>query len=61
MDGSSEDVLLRMRENAGAFEAQSDRRDDNVHDGKHCARAAMFVHTARRLVPVPSHRCMTNL
>ena len=33
MDGTDDDVLLRMRENAGSFEAQSDRRDERVNDG----------------------------
>ena len=34
MDGTDEDVLLRMRENAGAFEAQSDMKDAKVNDGE---------------------------
>ena len=33
MDGTDEDVLARMHEQAGSFETQSDRRDERVNDG----------------------------
>ena len=34
MDGSDADVLERMRDNAGAFEAQQDHKDNKVNDGE---------------------------
>ena len=37
MDGTDEDVLLRMRDQADNFEGQTDRRDDKVNDGKNYA------------------------
>ena len=33
MEGTSDEVLYRMREQADAFESQTDRRDDKVNDG----------------------------
>ena len=35
MDGSDADILERMRDNAGGFEAQSNNQDDKVNDGNH--------------------------
>lgn len=33
MDGTDAEVIERMREQAGAFEHQSDKKDDRVNDG----------------------------
>ena len=37
MDGTDQDVLERMRDNAGAFEAQSNKVDERVNDGANYA------------------------
>jgi hypothetical protein len=33
MDGTDQDVLERMRENAGAFEVQANKADERLNDG----------------------------
>ena len=33
MEGSDADIIMRMREQAGSFEAQTNNKDDRVNDG----------------------------
>ena len=47
MDGTSEEVLERMRDNAGAFEHMQDRTDEKVNDGANYKVSAAGVATHR--------------
>ena len=55
MDGTSEEVLERMRDNAGAFEHMQDRTDEKVNDGANykvgAPRAWRRARAARRMTP----------